>query len=164
MGLSYKMVPGKLENGAQHAMKWRPISQKMVSNVVLRSLIAGYLYLSFSQFELYLSLLLWVILKSLAQTCCKCCNLSFALCWMCDSLRTWCGWWTTKPIYICGVNKQKYNEHDVQCLWLMTATVWSFVHQRWSPSSLTVGCPGGLWIFNRMRISKNCFQTGSGYR
>jgi len=22
----YKMVPDKLENGAQHAMKWRPIS------------------------------------------------------------------------------------------------------------------------------------------
>jgi len=40
------MVPNKLENGAQHAMKWRPVSWKMVPNVVLINLIAVYLYLS----------------------------------------------------------------------------------------------------------------------
>jgi len=39
------MAPDKFENGAQHAMKWRPISEKWVPNVVLTSLIAGYLYL-----------------------------------------------------------------------------------------------------------------------
>ena len=45
----HKMAPDKLENGAQHkhAMKWRPISQILMPNVVLTSLIAGYLYLSF---------------------------------------------------------------------------------------------------------------------
>jgi len=37
----------KLKNGVQHAMKWRLVSQKMVPNVVLTNLIAGYLYLSF---------------------------------------------------------------------------------------------------------------------
>ena len=41
----YKMAPDRLENGAQHAMKWRPISWKMVPNVVLTSLIASYLCL-----------------------------------------------------------------------------------------------------------------------
>jgi len=41
------MVPDELESGAQHAMKWHLISKKMVSNVVLTSLIAGFLYLSF---------------------------------------------------------------------------------------------------------------------
>jgi len=39
------MASDKLENIAQHAMKWRPISQKIVSNVDLTSLIRGYLYL-----------------------------------------------------------------------------------------------------------------------
>jgi len=41
------MAPNKLENGTQHAMKWRPISQKTVPSVVLTRLIAGYLHLSF---------------------------------------------------------------------------------------------------------------------
>jgi len=41
------MAPSKLENGAQHAMKWRPISWKMVPSVVLTTLIVGYLYLCF---------------------------------------------------------------------------------------------------------------------
>ena len=36
-----------LRNGVQHAIKWRPISYKMVSNVVSTILNAGYLYLSF---------------------------------------------------------------------------------------------------------------------
>jgi len=36
-----------LWNGTQHAIQWHPISYKMVSNVVLTSLISGYLYLSF---------------------------------------------------------------------------------------------------------------------
>jgi len=40
------MARGKLKNGAQHAMKWCPISYKIVPNVVLTSLIAGLLYLS----------------------------------------------------------------------------------------------------------------------
>ena len=40
------MAPGKLENGAQQAIKWRPIILKIVPDVVLTSLIAGYLYLS----------------------------------------------------------------------------------------------------------------------
>jgi len=44
------MASDKLENIAQHAMKWRPISQKIVSNVDLTSLIRGYLYLSFLSF------------------------------------------------------------------------------------------------------------------
>ena len=35
-----------LWNSTQHAIKWRPISLKMVPNVVSTSLIAGYLYLS----------------------------------------------------------------------------------------------------------------------
>ena len=39
----YKMVLDKLEYVCQHAMKWHLISLKMVSNVVLTSLIAGYL-------------------------------------------------------------------------------------------------------------------------
>jgi len=38
-----------------YAVKWRPISYKMVANVVLASLTAGYLYLSFSV-AFYLSL------------------------------------------------------------------------------------------------------------
>jgi len=41
------MVTDKLENGTQHSMKWRQISLKMVSSVVLTTLIAGYLYLRF---------------------------------------------------------------------------------------------------------------------
>jgi len=36
------MAPDKLENGAQHAIKWRPT---VVPNVDSTSLIAGYLYL-----------------------------------------------------------------------------------------------------------------------
>jgi len=48
-------------------------------NVVLTSLNAGYLYLSFFQFASYLSLLLSVISKTLAQPCCKCCNLSVSV-------------------------------------------------------------------------------------
>ena len=44
----YKTAPDKLENGVQHAMKWHLLSWKMVTNVVLASLIAGYLYLSFA--------------------------------------------------------------------------------------------------------------------
>jgi len=30
--LCYEMALDKLENGAQHAMKWRPTSEKMVPN------------------------------------------------------------------------------------------------------------------------------------
>jgi len=41
------MAPNKLENGDQHAMKWHPISEKVGPNVVLASLIAGYLYMNF---------------------------------------------------------------------------------------------------------------------
>jgi len=36
------MVSVKLENGAHHHMKWCSINWKIVSNVVLTSLIAGY--------------------------------------------------------------------------------------------------------------------------
>jgi len=43
----HKMASDKLKNGAQHGVKWPPISWKMVPNVVLTSLIAGYLYLNF---------------------------------------------------------------------------------------------------------------------
>jgi len=70
------MAPDKLENGAQHAIKWRPIGWKLVPNVVSTSLIAGYLLFisKFSQFAFYLSLSLSVISKCLAQFCCKCCN------------------------------------------------------------------------------------------
>ena len=75
----YQMTPDKLENGAQHAMNWRLISKKMVSNVVVTSLIAGYLYLSFFQFAFYLSLSLPIISISLAQPCCKCCSLSVSI-------------------------------------------------------------------------------------
>ena len=46
-----KIEPDKLENGAQHAMKWRPISQKMMPSLVLTSLIEDYLYLSFLSFH-----------------------------------------------------------------------------------------------------------------
>jgi len=48
----YKMVPDKLKNVTQHAMKWRPISYKMVPNFVLRSLVAGYLYVCFLSLHL----------------------------------------------------------------------------------------------------------------
>jgi len=41
----YKMAPDKLESGAQHTVKYCPISWKMVHNVVLTSLIAGTLCL-----------------------------------------------------------------------------------------------------------------------
>jgi len=37
------MAPNKLENGSQPAIKWRPISQQMVPNALLRSSNAGYL-------------------------------------------------------------------------------------------------------------------------
>jgi len=44
----HEMAHGQLENGTQHVIKWRLICYKMVSNVVLTSLIAGSpLYLSF---------------------------------------------------------------------------------------------------------------------
>jgi len=46
------MAPDRLENGAQHVMKWHPVSRKMVSNVVFTSLIAGYLYPSFISLNL----------------------------------------------------------------------------------------------------------------
>jgi len=46
--LCYEMAPDKLEHGAEHAMKWRPIRWKMVPNIVLASLVAVFLYLSFS--------------------------------------------------------------------------------------------------------------------
>jgi len=51
----YKMAPGKFDNGAQHAIKWCPISYKMVTNVVLARSIAGDLYLRFlwKRFALY---------------------------------------------------------------------------------------------------------------
>jgi len=41
------MEPHKLGNCAQHAIKWCPISKKMVPNVVFTSLIVGYLCISF---------------------------------------------------------------------------------------------------------------------
>jgi len=35
--------------------------------------------------------------------------------------------------------------------------------RRRSLSGLLVGYPAGWWVCNRIRISKNCFQTGTGY-
>ena len=59
-----KMVPEKLENGAQY---W-------FNKFDCRLFIS-----KFSQFEVYLILSLSVISKSLAQPCCKCCNLSVSI-------------------------------------------------------------------------------------
>jgi len=79
----YEMAPDKLENGP---------------NVVLTSLTAGYLYLS--------SLSLHFACLFHTQSCQRVYpNLSasvaasqLALCWMCDSLRMVCAWWTT-PVW-----------------------------------------------------------------
>jgi len=35
--------------------------------------------------------------------------------------------------------------------------------QRWSLSGLSVGYPAEKWVCNRIRKSKHCFQTGTGY-
>jgi len=43
----YPISPDKLDNSAQHAMKWRPICWKMVSSVALACLTADYSYLNF---------------------------------------------------------------------------------------------------------------------
>jgi len=45
------MAPDKLEDGAQLAIKWRPIGWKLLPSVVSTSLIAGCLYLSFLSFQ-----------------------------------------------------------------------------------------------------------------
>jgi len=58
------MASDMLGNGAQQAMKWRPINQKTVPNVVLTSLIAGYLYLSLLRFILLVSFTLSHLKKS----------------------------------------------------------------------------------------------------
>jgi len=58
------MAPGKLENGAQSCF----------------NIFDCRLFISkFSHFALYLSLLLSVISKNLAQLCCKCCNHSVSV-------------------------------------------------------------------------------------
>ena len=58
-----------LWNTTQHAIKWHSISQKMMPNVVLTSLNAGYLYLCFSVCILLVSFTLNHF-KNLAQPCC----------------------------------------------------------------------------------------------
>ena len=91
----YKMVPDKLENGAQQTKngvrsvrRWCPIC---VSKFDCRSFISKILW---KRFAFCLPLSLSVISTSLIQPCCKCFNPRLALRWMCDSPRTGCGWRT----------------------------------------------------------------------
>ena len=79
-------------NGAQHGIKWCPISKKMVPNMLLnhdraQSCFNKFdcrLFISkFSQYAFYLSFSLSLISKSLAQPCCKCCNHSVRDCVEC---------------------------------------------------------------------------------
>jgi len=95
---------------------------KMVLNVVLTSFDCSLFISKFSQLEFYLSLLLAVISKSLAQPCCKCCNLSvsvvlnvrFTTNGMCVKNNTHIYMW---------YEQQKQNDHDVESLLLLVATV-----------------------------------------
>ena len=64
-----------LENGVLYAMKWRPIV-KNGAQCCFNNFDCRLFRSKFSQFAFYLSLLLSVISESLAQPCCKCCNLS----------------------------------------------------------------------------------------
>jgi len=59
-------------------MKWHPTSWEMVPNVI--SAFFCRLFIStFFQFAFYLPISLSVISTSLAQPCCKCCNLSVSV-------------------------------------------------------------------------------------
>ena len=92
----YKMATDKLENGVQHAMKWRPISWNMVSNVVLTSLIAGYiLHILFSVCMFLVSFTLNHFKNLSSPTLLEVLQPLLTLWWMCDSPRTGCGWRTT---------------------------------------------------------------------
>jgi len=71
----HKMASDKLQNGAQNDMKWRPVDTKMTPNVVLASLNALYLNLSFCSLH-FTCLSLSFISKYLAQHCCKFCSFS----------------------------------------------------------------------------------------
>jgi len=98
---SYKMAPGKLENGAQQTKKWfldklENRAQCCFSMCDCRLFISKILW---KQFAFYLSLSLSVISTSLAQPCCKCSTSRLALRCMRDSTRTGCAW-RTRPIYM----------------------------------------------------------------
>jgi len=153
-----KLMPDKVENSSQNAMKWRP---KMVPNVVSASLIAGYLYLSVFQFAFYLSLSLLVISTGLAQTCCNYCNLSssvvlnvrFTTNEMCVKNKTY-------NLHICDPNKQKHNEHNVWSLCCHKVKLCTLAAQAFQSQQVVLLCdqdaklvPGATWTDDPRHIS-----------
>jgi len=112
----------------------------MVCNVVLE--VWYRLFPSkFFQFAFYLYLTLSVISTSRAQVCCKCCNFSVSV--ALNVQFTMNGMCVMNNTHIlCGVSKQKDNEHGVWSLLLLAATVWSFAHLLLGLSSRNKGV---LW-------------------
>jgi len=85
-----KMVPDKLENGAQHAIEWCPIGKKQVPSVVSTSLIARYLYLSFISLHFTCPFHSQSFQKVQPNFAASVATTRLVLCGMCDSPRTGC--------------------------------------------------------------------------
>ena len=84
-----------LWNGTHHAIKWRPISSKMVPNVVLTSLIAGYLYLTFLSLHFTFVFHSQSFQKVYLNLAASVAASQLALWWKCASPRKGCVWRTT---------------------------------------------------------------------
>jgi len=76
---SYKLAPHKVENGAQHAIKMALDKLKNSAQCCFRLFDCKLFILKFFQFAFYLSLSLSIISTSLAQPCCKYCNLAITV-------------------------------------------------------------------------------------
>jgi len=72
-------VSDKIGNGAQHAVKWRPISLENSVQCCFCKFDCSLIVCKIFQFACYLPFSLSLISTSLAHACCKCCNLSISV-------------------------------------------------------------------------------------
>ena len=99
-------------------MKWRPMSWKTVPNVVLTSLIAGYLYLSF--LSLHITCLLHS--QSFQRFSPNLLQVLQPLIERCDECAIHHEQHVCEEQHPCGANMKTYNEHDQESLLLLGAT------------------------------------------
>ena len=89
-----------LESSPSHQQSWLESRYhwKMVPDVALTSLIAVYLYLSFLRLHFTCLFHTQSFQRFYPDLSASVAASQLALCWMCDSPRTGCAWWTT-PVW-----------------------------------------------------------------